>query len=289
MNDKDIFEMGKNPLKTFWVGDLEPDLLKDLLIFVRQGTCWNNDGISGNIDLKTLTDSLFRLKAGLPARKGDRLLLVKGGYIEFHICMEDENEGKIQLKKWSGNGGGDGWADKPKVADAIEYRKHLIGDLQMIILALYRVGRLRDHQNMYVDFAKKQWTEKSQKMADGWRAISLGQREFFENDNVSGIDIMISGLEAYIEYEASDSFNLPVRAAAARLAGPDGLEDFDYNVALSFLENEQAKKMQLVFLAKNLLLALKNRLGSPVSPSEKESIPTSARKQINKCLPSHCF
>lgn len=204
MNNKDLFEMNRNPLETFWIGDSEADLLDNLLIFVRQGASWNNDGVSGEMELKTLTDSLFRLKAGLPAKKGDRLLVVKMGDIEFHICMEDENEGKVKLKKWSGNGRDDGWADQPKEVNAIEYRQHLIGDLQIIILALYRVGRLRNGQRMHVDVdsTKTQWTEKSQKMADGWRNISLGQRAFFENDDMGGIDTMINGLEAYIQYEA---------------------------------------------------------------------------------------
>lgn len=81
------------------------------------------------------------------------------------------------------------------------------------------------------------------------------------------------------------SFDLPAKAAAARLAGPDGLEAFDYNEALSFLGTEQAKKMQLVFFAKDLLLALKNRSGNPVNPEGGHPV-SSIRGQINQCLPS---
>ena len=253
MTNIDCFER-PNPLETFWIGDLPPDLLAYALNFVGNGTCWA-DGVSGKVDLDSLLESLFRLKSGLPPKQGDRLLRVRGD-IEFHVCMVDEADGYIHVKHWSGNGGGDGWAAEPKEVLAEEYTGDMRGDRQILVLLLYAVKRwLKDGQRIYLN-------EKGHKMCRDWSLLFKGRRDFFEEGDLEGIDKMIQGLDGFMEYEAPHSLELADQAGQTFLYGEGGQEKMPFDEAWSYLQARHSRKMQLALFTKELLLAYKERLGS---------------------------
>lgn len=257
-------------LQTFWIGDLPPAFAESLLNRVIRGTCWSVDGVSGEKKLPALLKSLYRLKMGFPAKAGDRLLRVVGGVIEFHICMEDERDGQMKVKHWSGNGRGDGWRTPPREVEASSFTECLLGDLQIVTLALSGMIDLASNQRITLD-------EQGERMMRGWGDICAGISRLYEGLEIDGIDQIVSGLEAYLVYTSGDELYLGRMADAATING----QDWDSGAAFSYLTARHAMHMAKAHFTRELLIRYKDRLNRGLTESDTSN--TEIIVRADKC------
>lgn len=251
-------------LETFWIGDLPESLVLVVLNEVIRGTCWN-DGLSGEMDVQILLDSLERLRMGQPAKAGDRLLKVVSYQTEFMICMSDEVDGIIHVKHWSGNNKGVGWADEAIPVNALDVRRDMFGDMQIITLALYAVERLSSSLRTRFD-------REGQEMMNKWRLFGNSRRRFYENGEVVAIDGMLEMFDTYLKYEGAEAINFPLQAAESEI--------LEWEAALNFLRTRLSRKIATVHLAKALLTKLKEDLGISGNPEDEGDDTGNTRRRV---------
>ncbi len=256
----------ENPLETFWIGDLPEQILFKVLERVLRGTCWA-DGVSGAVEKPELLESLQRLKLGLPAKKGDRLLKVVCFQTEMMIAMEDEVDGLIPVKHWTGNGKGMGWAAKPLQVPALEARRDMIDDMQIITLVLHAI----DHLNETITFDAR-----GQRLCTDRQKFYEARRKFYEQGDVSAIDGMLEMFETYLTYEGGRALSIPKKAAETNV--------FPWEDAVKFLNQRHGTRIEIIKLAEMLLVKFRSNLESRSESQEDPEIGGRRRRVQYDCL-----